>query len=165
MCRRPYFSSFLEPVQCCECRSGEHRENHNHQYHRQHRRARCRRVCVDFRMRRRGVDVVSRLTMLTQVTGVTFDRLALVISDALRVSLYEAAIEYASGQAFIVVRFNSLEIMERDLRLIADFAQANASLIACDSQLFAYARCHLQSLVSWRWLGLDCEPGSIVAPL
>src|SRR5215204_3903185 len=103
--------------------------------------------------------------MLTQVTGVTLDRLALVVSDALRVSLYEAAIEDASGQAFVVVRFNSFEIVDRDSGLVADFAQANASLLACESQLFAYTRCHLQSLVSWRWFGWTLNLGLLLRRL
>jgi hypothetical protein len=36
--------------------------------------------------------------------------------------------------------------MDGDTRLIADLTQANASLLAGESQLFAYTRCHLQSL-------------------
>src|SRR5690348_2130937 len=94
------------------------------------------------------VDVVSRLTMLTQIPRVTFDRFALVVTDALRVSLYEAAIEHTAGQAFVVIRFDCFEIMDGDSCLIADLAQANASLLAGESQLFAYTRCHLQSLDS-----------------
>jgi len=43
--------------------------------------------------------------------------------------------------------------------LIADLAQANASLLACESQLFAYTRCHLQSLDSWRLCGWTIIPG------
>jgi hypothetical protein len=31
--------------------------------------------------------------------------------------------------------------------LIADFSQTDAALLAGESQLFAYTRCHLQSLV------------------
>src|SRR5688500_3229719 len=37
--------------------------------------------------------------------------------------------------------------MDGDSGLIADLAQANTALLASDSQLFAYACCHLQSLI------------------
>src|ERR1051326_65325 len=100
-------------------------------------------------MQRCGVDVVSRLTMLAQVTRVTFDRFALVVTNTLCVGLYKTAIEHTAGQAFVVIRFDGFEIMDGDSCLIADLAQANASLLASESQLFAYTRCHLQSLDSW----------------
>jgi hypothetical protein len=84
--------------------------------------------------------------MLTQVTRVTFDGFALIVTNTLRVRLDKAAVEYASGKALVVVGFDGFEIMDGDTRLIADLTQANASLLAGESQLFAYTRCHLQSL-------------------
>ena len=49
-------------------------------------------------------------------------------------------------------RVDGFEIVDGNSGLIADLAQAHASLLACESQLFADARCHLQSLDPWRWL-------------
>ncbi len=103
-------------------------------------------------MHRRCVDVVGRITVFAQVTRVTFNRLALVVADTLGVGLYKTAIENTSGQAFVIVRFDCFQIMDRDAGLIADFAQADAALLAGESQLFAYTCCHLQSLVPG-WLG------------
>src|ERR1041384_2155002 len=98
------------------------------------------------------VDVVYRLAVLAQVPGVTLNRFTLVVTDALRIRLDEAAIEHTTGKTLVIVGFDGFEIMDGDSRLFANFAQANASLLACESQLFAYTRCHLQSLDSWRWL-------------
>jgi hypothetical protein len=42
--------------------------------------------------------------------------------------------------------------MDGNARLIADLAQANASPLACESQLFTDTRCHLQSLDPGVWL-------------
>jgi len=100
----------------------------------------------------RSVDVVGRLAVFTQVTRVTFNRLALVVADTLGVGLYKTAIENTSGQTFVIVRFDCFQIMDGDAGLIADFAQADAALLAGESQLFAYTCCHLQSLVPG-WLG------------
>ena len=97
----------------------------------------------------RSVDVVGRLAVFTQVTRVAFNRFALVVTNALRVGLYETTIEDAAGETLVVVRFNGFEIMDRDTSLIADLAQADATLLTGESQLFAYTRCHLQSLDSW----------------
>src|SRR3954454_18502390 len=36
--------------------------------------------------------------------------------------------------------------MDRDARLFADFAQTDTALLAGESQLFAYTRCHVHSL-------------------
>jgi hypothetical protein len=43
--------------------------------------------------------------------------------------------------------------------LIADLAQADAALLAGESQLFAYTRCHLHSLDSWCWWSGIVNPG------
>ena len=94
------------------------------------------------------VHVVSRLAVFAQIAGVTFDRLAFIVADAFGVGFYKTAIEDTSGQAFVVVRFDCFEIMDGNACLIADFAQTNTALLAGESQLFAYTRCHLQSLVS-----------------
>src|ERR1043166_9720516 len=112
-------------------------------------------------MERCGVDVVCRLAMFTHVARVAFDCFALVVTDTLRVGFYEAAIEHTARQAFVVIRFDSFKIMDGYSRLIADLAQANASLLASESQLFAYTRCHLQSLDSWRRVGRTVQPRSI----
>ena len=85
--------------------------------------------------------------MFTQVTCVTLDRFAFVVTDTACVGLYKAAVENASGQTLVVVRFDCFEIVDGNAGLIADLAQANAALLAGESQLFAYTRCHLQSLV------------------
>ena len=90
--------------------------------------------------------------MFAQVSRVTFNGFALVVADTLRVGLYEAAIENTSGQAFVIVRFDGFQVMDRDAGLIANLAQADAALLAGESQLFAYTCCHLQSLVPG-WLG------------
>src|SRR5688572_2933124 len=98
------------------------------------------------------VDVVGRLTVLAQVSSVALDCFALVVTDALRIGLDEAAIEHTAGETLVIVGFDSFEIMDGNSRLIADLAQANAAPLACESQLFAYTRCHLQSLdpgVGW----------------
>src|SRR6185369_7687809 len=84
--------------------------------------------------------------MFAQVTRVTLDGFTLVVTNTLRVGLNKTSIEHTSGQALVVVRFDGFEIMDGDSSLIADFTQANASLLAGESQLFAYTRCHLQSL-------------------
>ena len=93
------------------------------------------------------VDVVRRFAMLAQVTRVTFDRLALVVADTAGVGFYETTIEDTSGQALVIIGFDGFQVVDGDAGLIADFAQANASLLPGESQLFAYTRCHLQSLV------------------
>ena len=92
------------------------------------------------------VHVVSRLAVFAQIAGVTFDRLAFIVADASGVGFYKTAIEDTSGQAFVVVRFDCFKIMDGNACLIADFAQTNTALLAGESQLFAYTRCHLQSL-------------------
>src|SRR4026209_2399221 len=100
--------------------------------------------------------------MFAQVTCVAFNRLAFVVPDTLRVRLYKAAIEHTSRQALVIVCFDRFKIMDRDPRLVANLTQAHASLLACESQLFAYTSCHLRSLdpgVGW----LDCKPRSMVA--
>src|ERR1044072_2097681 len=88
-------------------------------------------------------DVVSRLPVLAQIPRVTLDSFTLVVAHTLRVGLYKTAIEDTAGQALVVVGFDGFEIMDRDARLFADFAQTNGSLLAGESQLFAYTRCHL----------------------
>src|SRR5574338_580923 len=93
------------------------------------------------------VHFVNRLAVFAQVTGVALDSLAFVVTHTPRVGFYKAAIENTSGQALVVVCFDCFEIVDGDASLIADFAQANTSLLASESQLFAYTRCHLQSLV------------------
>src|SRR6185503_12536301 len=110
-------------------------------------------------MQRCGVDVVCRLTMFTQITRVALDRLAFVIAHTFRVGLNKAAIEDTTGQAFVVVGFDSFEIVDGNAGLIADLAQAHAALLAGESQLFAYTRCHLHSLDSWRRVGWIVTPG------
>ena len=97
-----------------------------------------------------GVDVVRCVAVFAQVTRVTFNRFAFVVADAAGVSLYKAAIEDTAGQAFEVIGFDGFQVVNGDTGLIADFAQTNASLLASESQLFAYTSCHLQSLDSWR---------------
>src|SRR5690349_17804248 len=104
-------------------------------------------------MQRRRADVVSRLAMLAQVTCVTLDCLALVVADALRVSLNKTTIENTAGETLVIVCFDGFEIMDGDARLIADLAQADTALLAGESQLFAYTRCHLHSLDSWCRVG------------
>src|SRR3954463_8771199 len=99
-------------------------------------------------MHRVSVDVISRFAVFAQITSVAFDRLAFVVAHGFRVGLYKTAIEDTSGQAFVVVCFDGFEVMNGDTGLIADFAQTDAALLASESQLFAYTRCHLQSLVS-----------------
>jgi len=92
--------------------------------------------------------------VFAQVPRISFDRLAFVVADTTGVGLYKTAIKNTSGQAFVVVRFNCLEIVDGDSGLIADLAKANASLLAGESQLFAYTCCHLQSLVPGvGWVG------------
>src|SRR5688572_33400392 len=98
-------------------------------------------------MHRRGVDVVRRVAVFAQIPRVTFNRLALVVAHTLRVGFYKAAIENTSGQAFVVVGFDGFEVVDGDSGLVADLAQANAPLLARESQSFAYTCCHLQSLV------------------
>src|ERR1700752_285170 len=110
-------------------------------------------------MQRRGVDVVGRLSVFTQITSVAFDCLVFVVPHTFRVGLDEAAIEDASGETFVIVCFNCFEIMNGNSSLIADLAQANATLLASESQLFAYARSHLQSLDSWCRVGRMVNPG------
>src|SRR5215510_12658957 len=92
-------------------------------------------------MQRRGVDLIRRITVFAQVTRVAFDRFALVVPNTLRVRLYKTTIEHTARQAFVVVSFDGFEIMDGNSCLIADTA-----LLAGESQLFAYIRCHLQSL-------------------
>ncbi len=100
------------------------------------------------------VDVVCRLAMFAQIARVTFNRLAFVVADTPRVGLYKTAVEDTSRQALVVIRFDGFEIVDGDSGLIADFAQANTSLFPSESQLFAYTRCHLQSLVPGvGWVG------------
>src|SRR5574338_920075 len=106
-----------------------------------------------------GVDVVCRLAVLTQIPRVAFDRLALVVADTLRVGLYKAAIEDASGQPLVIVRFDGFEIMDRNTSLFADLTQTDTALLAGESQLFAYTRCHLHSLDSWCWWSGIVNPG------
>src|SRR5215213_9456464 len=101
---------------------------------------------------RMGADVVCRLAVLTQIPRVALDRFALVVTHTLRIGLYKTAIEDAAGQAFVVVGFDGFEIVHRDSRLFADLTQTDASLLACESQLFAYTRCYVHSLDSWYWL-------------
>ena len=100
-------------------------------------------------------DVVCRLAVLTQILRLTLYGLALVVAHTLRIGLYKTAIEDTAGQAFVVVGFDGFEIMDGDTRLLANFAQADTSLLARESQLFAYTRCHLHSLDSWCVVG-DC---------
>src|SRR6185436_19551196 len=149
----------LEPVQRSEGGPRQNCQNQNRQQHGQNRGACGRSICIDFRMKRRRVDVVSRLTVFAQVPRVAFDRLALVVVHTLRVGLNKAAIENAARQTFVIIRFDCFEIMDGDAGLIADFAQANAALLAGESQLFAYTRCHLHSLDSWRRVGWIVTPG------
>src|SRR5687768_3594965 len=106
-----------------------------------------------------GGDLVRRVAVFAQVARVTFNGLAFVVPDSLRIGLYKAAIEYASGEAFVVVCFDRFEIVNGNPGLVADLAQTNTSLLACESQLFAYTRCHLQSLDSWRRVGWFVNPG------
>src|SRR5215468_119415 len=101
-------------------------------------------------MQRRGIDLVGGFTVFAQVARVTFNRLALVVADTFRVRLYKTTIEHTARQAFVVVGFDGFEIMDGNSCLIADVAQADTALLAGESQLFAYTRCHLQSLDSWR---------------
>src|SRR5678815_1627750 len=105
-------------------------------------------------MQRRRVDVVARLAVLAQIPRVALDCFTLVVAHTLGVGLYKAAIENTAGQALVVVGFDGFEIMDRDTSLLADLAQTNASLLARESQLFAYTRCHLHSLDSWLCRGL-----------
>lgn len=100
------------------------------------------------------VDVVRRIAVFAQIPGVTLNRLAFIVADTPGVGLYKAAIEDTSGQAFVVVCLDCFEIVNGDSGLIADLAQANAALLASESQLFAYTCCHLQSLVPGSgWVG------------
>src|SRR5262245_4893079 len=101
-------------------------------------------------MQRRGVDLVQRLTVFEQIPRVALDCFALIVANTFRVGLNKAAIEDASGQTFVIVSFDSFEIMNGNAGLIADLAQADTALLAGESQLFAYTRCHLHSLDSWR---------------
>src|SRR5688572_9833333 len=103
-------------------------------------------------MVRMRVDVVGRFTVLAQVSSVALDRLALVVTDALRIRLDEATIKHTAGETLVIVGFDGFQIMDGYSRLITDLAQANAALLACESQLFAYTRCHLQSLDPGVWL-------------
>ena len=105
-------------------------------------------------MHGRGVDVVRRIVVFAQVTGIALNGLAFIVADTLSVGLYKAPIENTSGQTLVIVRLNRLEIVDGDSGLIADLAQANSSLLAGESQLFAYTCCHLQSLVPGAgWVG------------
>jgi len=97
-----------------------------------------------------GFVLACAIAVLAQVSSVALDGLALVVPDALRIRLDEAAIEDTSGETLVIVGFDGFEIVDRNSRLIADLTQAHASLLACESQLFAYTSCHLRSLDSWR---------------
>ena len=100
------------------------------------------------------VDVVRRFAVLAQVSGIALDRLAFIVADALGVGLYKASIKDAAGQAFVIVRLDCFEIMDGDSGLVADLTQADAALLAGESQSFAYTCCHLQSLVPGAgWVG------------
>ena len=100
------------------------------------------------------VDIVRRVAVFAQVSRVTFNRLAFIVADAAGIGFYKTAIEDTSGQAFVVVRLDGFEIVDGYSSLIADLAQADAALLASESQLFAYTCCHLQSLVPGvGWVG------------
>lgn len=100
------------------------------------------------------VDVVRRFAVFAQITRVTFDGFAFVVADTARVGFYKTAIENTTWEALVIIRFDGFQIVDRDTGLIADLAQTNASLLPGESQLFAYTRCHLQSLVPGvGWVG------------
>src|SRR5262245_52312516 len=101
------------------------------------------------------VRVICRFAVFAQVTGVTLDGLTFVVPHTTRVGLYKAAIENTAGQALVVVGFDCFEVVDGNSSLIADFAQANASLLAGESQLFAYTRCHFQIRSLSTVVGLD----------